>query len=355
MSVRRFSKRLFILSALVTVAISAHIGLMQADTTESQPEPAKIAYGQTVQGEVTEDQDSVWSFEGEAGEAVTLTITSDADTALTLRDPSGWELAADDDSGDGSNPILVAVELPTSGVYAIAVRSVGGDAGPFTLLMEKAVVQPPRPIDYGQTVTGAMTEMQPDRYTFTGKQGDIVRITLTADYDNRLELYDSNKAVLIQDDDSGGSGNAFVAGFPLPEDGNYTIYVMAYDISAATDAPYTLTFDKITVPTPGKIAIGTAVTTVMLTADSDRWTFEGKAGNQVSIAAIGTMLPMLEVYGPDQTLIASKDHELGENAALIDSLTLPGDGEYAIVVGRYGTNPGQYTLMLGKVAEPSGR
>ena len=312
----------------------------------------QLTYDESVDGEVTDTENSVWTFEGEEGDAVTLTVSGgDLDTELVLLDPSGEELARDDDTGIDYNPLLVAVELPEDGVYTVEVNSIGGGEGPFSLLMEKAVIVPPQPIEYGESVTGELTQPQGDRWSFSGEKGDIVQVTLTADYDNLLELRDSANEILIQDDDSGGSGNAAIAGFPLPEDGDYMIFVRAYDASYATDTPYTLSFDKITVPLPGEIAYGTFVTTVLLSTEGDRWTFEGQDGDKVGIAVIGTIMPMVELHGPDGDVIASNENELGANSSLIDGAELPDDGEYAIVIQSYSGSTGKYTLILGQVTD----
>ncbi len=312
---------------------------------------ATLTYGSTVEGEVTDIDTGIWTFSGTAGDAVTLKVTSDTDTELTLLDPTGAMLTYDDDSGGNYNPLLSAVPLPTSGVYTVEVSSSLGDSGTFTLTLDKAKIVPPTPIKYGATVTGVLKEPQGDRWSFMGHKGDIVSVKLDAEFDNQLELRDSANEVLTQDDDSGGNGNAAIAGFALPKDGIYTLVARAYDVASISNGAYTLTLNTIDVPTPGKIAYGDFVSTVMYSTDGDHWTFDGKAGDTVGIAAIGAFSTMIDLYGPDQSVLASNDHALGQFDALIDSFTLPADGEYTIVVQSYSGGMGQYALMLGQSAE----
>ncbi len=84
---------------------------------------------------------------------------------------------------------------------------------------------------------GATDCTSPDRagaarrlYTFRGTRGQPVSILMKAIgfYDSYLDLYDPNGDWIAYDDDLGGSGNALISNFVLPQDGVYTIDASAY-------------------------------------------------------------------------------------------------------------------------------
>lgn len=104
---------------------------------ENDLEATEIAYGDTIDSEITEDAESeLYSFEGSAGDAVTISMTSTTeisglDTLLLLRDAVGNELTRNDDSGEGLNSRIEFV-LPEDGTYIIVATRYGGE-GSYTL------------------------------------------------------------------------------------------------------------------------------------------------------------------------------------------------------------------------------
>jgi tetratricopeptide (TPR) repeat protein len=82
-------------------------------------------------------------FTGKAGQAITITMTSDEfDTVLSLLGPDGQEIAYNDDDGRSLNSRIIAT-LPSDGVYVIQARSYGGMvSGTYTV-----TVQPATPYD----------------------------------------------------------------------------------------------------------------------------------------------------------------------------------------------------------------
>jgi hypothetical protein len=63
-----------------------------------------------------------WTFDGEAGQAVTIDVVAEGDTdpQARLLDPSGDLLVLDDDGGDGYNARIVTT-LPETGTYTVRV------------------------------------------------------------------------------------------------------------------------------------------------------------------------------------------------------------------------------------------
>jgi hypothetical protein len=83
----------------------------------------------------------LYSFDGTAGQQVTIGVTSSAvDTYVELYDPSEILHADDDNSGNGTNPLLVFT-LDVTGTWYILVGSVQGfETGAYSLTLQCSVV-----------------------------------------------------------------------------------------------------------------------------------------------------------------------------------------------------------------------
>jgi Bacterial pre-peptidase C-terminal domain len=76
---------------------------------------------------------NIHSFEGQAGEQITIELTSsEFDSYLILRDSENKQIAEDDNSGGGRNAKII-VTLPTTGTYTIWVNTYTGQTGSYTL------------------------------------------------------------------------------------------------------------------------------------------------------------------------------------------------------------------------------
>lgn len=82
--------------------------------------------------------ESVHTFEGQAGQMVTIILESDDfDTVLSLQTTTGEEIAFNDDFGGSLNSRIVA-EIPADGTYRIVARSYSGNGGDFNLVVRNA-------------------------------------------------------------------------------------------------------------------------------------------------------------------------------------------------------------------------
>jgi len=84
--------------------------------------------------------DSLFFFEGRAGEVVTLRVTSRApglDPHVVLLDPEAQKEASDDDSGGHGNSLLKDHTLMKSGRYAVKVGLAWRERGEIEVLLIK--------------------------------------------------------------------------------------------------------------------------------------------------------------------------------------------------------------------------
>ncbi|NWG18642.1 MAG: PPC domain-containing protein [Chloroflexi bacterium] len=349
-----------------------------------------IAFGETVGGTLTVQAPSaVYRFEGRADDTVTITLESDEfDAFLTLLGPDGAELARDDDGAGGQNAGITAFVLPADGAYSILVDSynristgsyrltLSGDSvapspAPDATLTPAATPQPVTalPIQAGDSVSGTLTREAAAAYTFSGLAGELFTITLTSDdFDAFLTLQDAAGNVLTTDDDRAGNFNARIEAFALPADGDYTIIVGSYRSDSAGE--FTLTLERAAVqdgPTPTPTAApmtdepaglrldmgATAAGSLAAGSPTARYTFNGRAGQVVTITLVSTAFDAyLSLENADGMTLAADDDGAGGSDARIAAFTLPADGLYTIVVGSY-TNmeSGDFTLTLEEAGE----
>ena len=314
------------------------------------PPPAEaehIAFGDTVEGEITSVAGQRWTFTGNQGDIVQIAVTTfDIDSLIELFGPDGALVATDDDSGGNLNPLIANFELPASGDYAIVVRAYSGtQGGAYTLALQGSHLAEPGMLAYGDAVVADMIKGTGDRWTFVGAAGDLVTIRMTADFDNYLELHDASGASLRTDDDSGGSGNAAINAYALPADGTYAIIARSYNTT--TTGRYSLDLALTELQPPTEVQMGVIVRAVLQTPLGDQWLFEAQQGQTVTIAMVGSFDTVLELYGPDETLVASNDDGEIYSTSVIEDVALPTTGQYRLVARAYSSGLGPYMLMVG--------
>ena len=228
------------------------------------PEPSsfvELAPGVSIGGEFTEDdlklEDGTYFdvhfFEGREGQVVRLRLTSaDVDAYLILYDTDGNWLASDDDSGGGTDALIVFT-LPADGVYMVLANTVfEGETGRYTLTWEEAESLEPGTVVDGALTPGAL-ESDPgpsgrltlgvpvvgrlslvdallddgsyyDVWYLEGKGGQTIGLRLLAtDFEGSLMLWDPRGEVLAT---SGpGDGTDAYLESTLPEAGLYTVVV----------------------------------------------------------------------------------------------------------------------------------
>jgi|GEM_PF-1377436 len=283
---------------------------------------------------------SLWVFEGERGEPVTIaldTVDSRFDPSLRLRGEDGRELASDEDGG-GGNALIQDFLIPKSGEYFIQVEP-GDSPALYTMSLRKSAF---KSIFMGKPVTST-TNIQ-SLWVFEGEAGDIVTIAMDAadaEFDPYITLKSGDGRKLISDDDSGGGLNALIQDFPLPESGDYFVQTGP----SGSDALYTIWLRS---SAPVSITIGEPVTNT--TAIQSLWVFEGEAGDIVTIAMDATDAefdPYITLKSGDGRELISDDDSGGGLNALIQDFILTGSGEYLIsATGLSGS--GSYTLSLNK-------
>jgi hypothetical protein len=336
-----------------------------------------------------------WTFEGTSGQAVSIRAEAAAgeqtDPRLHLVGPGGDVLTSDDDSGGGLDSLIANYELPEDGTYTIKV-DVFSEGGYVVSISEgspddeEEAATGSTVMDYPSTSQGTLElggegEAELDDlfaahdWIFEGTAGQAVTIRAEAaqgeDTDPRITLIGPNGDELTSDDDGGDGFNSLIANYELPQDGTYTVKVDVfseggYVISLAEGSPDDETSgdaggsggglegsdnSALNLPSSeqGELTLGEpGVATLDTMFEAHDWTFEGEAGQVVTISCDATpgegTDPRINLLGPDgEWLTANDDSELG-TASLIESFELPESGIYVIKVDVFST--GEYSLLV---------
>jgi hypothetical protein len=331
--------------------------------------PAPLAAGAPAQA--TFDTGArLYSFTANAGSLIDVSVTTDPglDSVLILADQNLNEILS---SGTGA---LTGITLPKTGQYLIVLAPRFGPAdqtgGGYILALTQSgssesaagaePAQGSQRLSYGQTVSGEITDQAVSQiYTFEGKAGDKVRITMKAaqgsTLDCYLELRDADGTVVDANDDiQPGVVRDSQITAELPADGTYTLIASRY---VGTDAEptigaYSLTLEQVEATsaqgvTSSTTPIGYGQTEVAEISDDQYlvfYVFDGTAGDAVTIQIntlsgnLDAVLHLYQASGGSWIEIANNDDSLtgGTYDPLLSNIILPQTGKYLIAVGRYG-------------------
>ena len=361
---------------------------------EAPPAPApgqvaSINLGETKDG-ILEPGDEIagdgpytdrWTVNLRAGQRARADVHStDFDSYVIVRDPSGTQIANDDDSGGGKDA-SAGFRALNAGTYTVIVTSYDDNAriGAYrvSVVSDSGDFGEPgqaQPIADGQTKEGRLESGDvtghrglEDHWTFQGRQGQLARIdVMSTAFDSYVVLMYNGMAVDSNDD--GGEGQNARLTEILPGSGTYTIVVTQFT-ARSTGGRYRVAL-ALSEPPAGagrveQIAPGQHVNGRLEPGDrprggggyEDLWEFNGRSGQDVMIEMhSGDFDSYLELRDNDGTMVAENDDGGEGNDALI--LTrLPHDGRYRIVARSYGDRAatGMYELTLsqgGDVARP---
>jgi hypothetical protein len=182
------------------------------------------------------------------GRTYTIELRSDDfDAFLRLEDPSGKQVAEDDDSGGGKtgHDAKIVFTAPKSGTYTICATSFNSDAkGKYTLNVDHDGKGKDAAITYLLDLKGKLTKedkKDPTRggncYCKTYKIDMKAKMTYvieldSKDFDAYLRLEnDEGKQVAFDDDGAKVGLNAKLI-YPCDKAGSYTIYATSFDEAA---------------------------------------------------------------------------------------------------------------------------
>ena len=347
-------------SYTLTVAVS---DIVDDHATNSVEGATPMTVGELMQGTVDYDGDNdVFAFEVEEGVLyqIDVGLGTLSDSWLELYDSDEFQLASNDDRGDGSLASRIFWEAPSSGEYYAAVGGYG--VGSYTLTVSALdvvddhanSVEGATVVTDGEAMQGALDyDGDEDFFTFEAEEGKVYQIDVDLGTlpDSWLDIYDSDGFQIASNDDrdddslasrivweapSSGEYYAAVGGFGT---GSYTLTVEALDIVD----DHANSFEGATPATVGEPIQGT----VDYDGDEDFFVFEAEKGKIYQIDVdLGTLPDSeLRLYDSDEFWMAYNDDRGDGSPASRIVWKAPSSGEYYVAVsGYYGI--GSYTLTV---------
>jgi hypothetical protein len=333
-----------------------------------------IVIGDSKTGAITvSGQIDRWRLTGQVGELLTFDMiaggSGNLDPYLEIIGPTGVVLRVDDDGGSGLNSRIVDFRLPQDGEYIIRAQGISTSTGDYVLTVNRGAppTPTPPPPTYGPTPTPVdlnislgeqvTHELRPntggDFYKLQIDHPAVVEILLQAE-DERFNLYldvempVSGRTTLV--DYGSASTVVYLPSLYLRMQGQYIFRIRSVESRFIN---YTLQIMPIEEGrrSGGEIRYGQGVSgALQFPSQEDAWTFEGRAGDVVTIMMYGDGLDCsLELLNSSGNLISSDSAAtwVANRDARIDSVQLPADGVYTIVASSFRSNSqGQYRLHL---------
>ncbi|MEU7618286.1 IPT/TIG domain-containing protein, partial [Micromonospora rifamycinica] len=335
-------------SSTATGSISATVREVPADATAGTTAGGEaVTVTTTVPG-----QNGGVTFAGSTGQRVSVKLSGGTygtyNAAVTLRRPGGGTVASHGSCGTAC--FLDTTVLPAEGTYTLVVDPQAATTGTITVQVydvpaDAAVTTTPG----GPQVTATTTVPgQNSVVSFPGTAGQRVLVQFTG---GTYGTYNAS-AVVRKPDGSNLTGSAYCGGSclfdttVLPVDGTYTILVnpdTSY-VGAVTVQVHDVPADATATATPGAGTV-TVTTTV---GQNALVSFPGTAGQRVSVqftgGTYGTYNASAVVRKPDGSNLTGSAY--CGTSCFFDTVALPVDGTYTILVNPDGATAGQVAVQV---------
>ncbi len=374
---------LYLRTSAVSLALSAVAGI---GSLEAQAGLPVLTPGATVTGALEASDPGLnqrgryraYTFDARAGERFRFDLrSSDFDAYLSVARRAGEltdVLATNDDGGEGTDALL-RFRAPADGRYWLIAQSLSTTGtGSYRLRFERLPEVPqagPRAIAIGATATGTLGEESPlleddsryDLYSFTGRAGQRVVITMRSEYfDAYLYLLSpgGEEVILARDDDSAGGLNARIR-TTLPVNGEFRIRAASLGTEAAGRYDLELQENDRRATASRPIGLGRGESGELHDGDNqlDRgahfheWTYTARAGERLRISMqsgeVDAYLILGRMVNGAFETIAEDDDGGGGTDSLIET-TLPAAGTYVIRALTFSPDEtGAYTLRVDRL------
>jgi hypothetical protein len=363
-------------TVIATSYKAGETGSYQVNISSSDPGSAAVGGPRFESGSLASDDwllDSeeyydTYVLTGTAGEYVVIDLRSpDFDPYLILISPSDEQFENDDYEGDPSRS-QIAMELPESGEYTIAVTSYkAGETGNYDVRID---------LDLGGAATASASRTESgalasgdetlrsgeyaDSYEFQGVPGQRVRLDVgSSDFDTYLMLIDPNDEQTENDDADELPGHSVIEA-DITEVGTYLVVVTSYESGETGSYDLSMEFGEARGTEDRQrdvvaLDLGDSTNGRLEAGDEqlgtgeygDTYVFEGSTGQNVSIEMTSSDFDTyVALIMPSGEQIDNDDFEGSASRSRID-LELRETGRYRILTTSYaGEETGGYQLAL---------
>jgi len=318
-----------------------------------------IRLGQEIFSELPESGEHLWAFEGTAGQAVTMILTSltdQLDVILEFRGPDGSELILLDEGFAGDPELLTGFEISVTGEYVILVRGFAGHGGPYTLSLDEGGESTVNFFDagdlqYGESGRETLREDEAHAWFFEGEAGDEVTIEvspLEPNMDMDIWLLDPELGQLATKDEF-LSGESEIIEQSLPLNGQYLLLVREffgepgeYEVALEVSGGNILEI-------AGSISYSQTITGTLPPGKQVGWTFKGRVDEivDINVSPVNSNRDLVIVLlDPTGYTATSVDGSLSGLPESLEAFRLTSDGQWMIVIQEFFNEGSDYELQL---------
>jgi len=198
-------------------------------------EVTPLEIGTTTDGEIGNNETAFYSFEGSAGQAITISVDSgdSVDTRLVVRGPSNYEVASDDDSGGRIDPEISDLVLTEDGVYQVWVQPYSAsESGDFTIELSEVELAS---LDDGPQEIRVSDKQRSHVLTFEGNAEEAIHLSVTVEGGNIISpTITITQAGTSVSYNSSTSVSEIAFSFVVPEDGTVNVQIDDYTYETNT-------------------------------------------------------------------------------------------------------------------------
>ncbi len=320
----------------------------------------RIEIGQTIQSDIPPSGQKIWTFDGIAGELISIVLVPEDpfDAILNFYSPDGTRLVGLDEGFSGDSELLSGYELPVTGEYSIQVRNFTGGVGRYSLSLNRGGEDTINFYDagdltYGTTKRETLQESEAHAWFFDGKAGDEIDILVTpldAALDLDIWLLDPDiERLTTQDVFSAGESES--VNYTLPADGQYLILISEF-FGTVGDYEIQLSANKVDTPVvAGSMEYGNSVAGTLSTDQSVVWYFNGQDGDLIDVELTTTEAEgdlILFVQSPDGNQIRTVDTLGSGDGESLFMFDITENGQWGIVVKEFFGDVMPYTLTISR-------
>jgi hypothetical protein len=321
----------------------------------------QIRAGQGVQSELPDNARHIWTFEGAAGQQISVILTPEDDgfdAILHLYGPDGDRLVALDEGFSGDAEVISGYELPVTGKYSLQVRSFAGNGGVYALALDEGGENTLNFFDAGDLSDGAVESetLRPSEahaWFFEGRVGDEIAVEVIPRDDNLdLDVWLLDPSISkMAAEDSFAAGEPETIEWVLSQDGQYLVLVRDF---FGQPGEYEIRFTSMLGNAPdvaGSLAYGETVTGTLSAGQSVVWRFRADTDDVIDfiltpLSADADMLLLLQ--DPVTNTVLESDAALEGEPEAVTGFTITSDGFWHVIVGEFFEEAASYTLSISR-------
>ncbi|MDB5357482.1 MAG: hypothetical protein JWN24_3935, partial [Phycisphaerales bacterium] len=326
----------------------------EATATDASTSWRAVQYRSETTGSITAVDVDFYSYKFTAGDLVTINIkpTGSAWTPkVSLMNASGTVIALEDGTSitNGGGSPLYGFIIPSTGTYFVQVQGASG-IGTYTSDIYLSTNTPP---------ATANTDGDYFSLTLAAGQSLTVAATALAAGNLNLTLVDAGGNVLATGAAGATNVSQLISDYLAPAAGTYYVRVggdagLSYTIVATRGAD----FDSEPNNTLASAQSINQTHTVLgsISGTDDYYSFSAAAGATITLATTtpgdgpgefrNTLNPRLDLYDPNNALVASDDNSAPDGRNALLSYVVPAGGIYKIHIAAGSGTSGEYVLTV---------